>query len=63
LSGYNPKAPGFAGGYLLADPDKRLIIHHARAERDAIATRVVSEGALRLDPPGIEVSIADLFQA
>jgi Uma2 family endonuclease len=49
--------------YLIVDPDKRLAIHHARGERDVIATRVVGEGALRFDPPGIEVSIGDLFQA
>jgi Uma2 family endonuclease len=49
--------------YLIVDPDKRLVIHHARGERDVIATRVVGEGALRLDPPGIEVSVGDLFQA
>jgi len=49
--------------YLIVDPDKRFIIHHARGEQDVIATRVVSEGALRLEPPGIEVSIGDLFQA
>ena len=49
--------------YLIVDPDRPLVIHHARGERDVIATRVVSEGALRLDPPGIEVSIGELYQA
>ena len=49
--------------YLIVDPDKRLMIHHARGERDIIATRIVSEGGLQLDPPGIELSIGDLFQA
>jgi Uma2 family endonuclease len=49
--------------YLIVDPDERLVIHDARAEKDVIATRVVGEGALRLDPPGIEVSIGDFFQA
>jgi Uma2 family endonuclease len=47
--------------YLIVDPDKRLIIHHARGDRDVIATRLVSEGSLRLDPPGIEIAIADVF--
>jgi Uma2 family endonuclease len=49
--------------YLIVDPDQRLAIHHERGERDVIATRVVGEGALRLDPPGVEISIGDLFQA
>jgi Uma2 family endonuclease len=47
--------------YLIVDPDKRLIIHHARGGGDAIATRIVSDGSLRLDPPGIELSAADLL--
>ncbi len=49
--------------YLIVDPDKRLAIHHARGERDVIATQVVGEGALRLDPPRIDLPIGDLFQA
>lgn len=47
--------------YLIVDPDKRLIIHHARGDGDVIATRIVSDGLLRLDPPGIELSAADLL--
>jgi Uma2 family endonuclease len=49
--------------YLVVDPDKRLIIHHARGGGDAIATRIVSDGSLRLDPPGIELAAADLLPA
>src|SRR5882724_10614623 len=40
--------------YLIVDPDKRLVVHHARGEGDAIVTRIVKDGKLRLDPPGIE---------
>jgi Uma2 family endonuclease len=47
--------------YLIVDPDKRLIIHHARGDGDVIATRIVGEASLRLDPPGIELAVADLF--
>lgn len=47
--------------YLIVDPDKRLIIHHARADGEVIATRIVSDGSLRLDPPGIELAAADMF--
>jgi hypothetical protein len=47
--------------YLIADPDDRLVIHHARGN-DAIATRILSAGSsLRLDPPGIELAVVDLF--
>jgi Uma2 family endonuclease len=49
--------------YLIVDPDKRLVIHHARAEADTVATRIVSEGALRLDPPGITLAVQQLIPA
>ena len=47
--------------YLIVDPDRRLVIHHARGEGDVIATRIVREGALRLDPPGLEVTVGEMF--
>ncbi len=47
--------------YLIADPDKRIVIHHARGTGDVVATRVVSNGTLRLEPPGIEIGVAELF--
>jgi Uma2 family endonuclease len=47
--------------YLIADPDKRIVIHHARGTGDVVGTRIVSEGVLRLEPPGIEITVADLF--
>jgi Uma2 family endonuclease len=47
--------------YLIVDPDDRLVIHHARADGDAIATRLVRSGSLRLDPPGIEMPVSEFF--
>jgi Uma2 family endonuclease len=49
--------------YLIVDADERFIIHHARSERDMIATRIVREGSLQLDPPGIEIALADIVPA
>ena len=49
--------------YVIVDPDKRLVIHHARGQGDLIATRIVNEGDLRLDPPGIQLSVAALLAA
>lgn len=45
--------------YLLVDPVKRLVVHHRRAA-EAIETRIVSEGMLTFDPPGLE-PLADMF--
>lgn len=39
--------------YLILDPAKRVILHHARGEAGTITTRIVQGGPLRLDPPGI----------
>lgn len=47
--------------YLILYPDNRLVVHHARGGGDVIATRMVSEGNLTLDPPGLTLSTADLF--
>jgi hypothetical protein len=49
--------------YLAVDPDKRIVIHHARGAGDAIATRIVSEGEIALDPPGLIVPLATIFAA
>jgi hypothetical protein len=49
--------------YLIVDPAQPMIIHHARQAGDAFMTRVVREGAIALDPPGIEISIADVYDA
>jgi Uma2 family endonuclease len=49
--------------YLVVDPDKPLIIHHARASGDSILTRIVREGSITLEPPGLELVLADLYGA
>ncbi|TCZ64359.1 Uma2 family endonuclease [Roseicella aquatilis] len=47
--------------YLVLDPRERLAIHHARGEGGAIATRILGEGPLTLDPPGLTLEVAALF--
>jgi Uma2 family endonuclease len=43
--------------YLVLDPDARTMTHHARDR----AAAVLSDGNLRLDPPGIDIAVADLL--
>ena len=43
--------------YLIVDPGRRAVVHHARGEDGAI----VPGGTLRLDPPGIEVATEEFF--
>lgn len=49
--------------YLILDPERRVVTHHKRGQGDAIETRVLSEGAVKLDPPGFEVAVEALFPA
>ena len=47
--------------YLVIDPEKPQVIHHARGEDGSILTRIVNDGTLALDPPGMTIAIADLY--
>jgi len=49
--------------YLIVDPDQSLVIHHARQGDDSILTRIVREGVIALDPPGLELALADVYGA
>jgi Uma2 family endonuclease len=46
---------------LIVRTEDRAIIHHARGEDGTIATSIVREGSIRLDPPGI--TLTGLFAA
>ena len=52
---------GSVAHYLILDPDRRVMIHHARGRAGAIETRVLREGVVVLDPPGFEVQVAAFF--
>jgi Uma2 family endonuclease len=49
--------------YLILDPERRVLIHHKRGQGDIIETRILTEGLLRLDPPGLEAPVAEMFAA
>ena len=49
--------------YLIVVPDGRLVIHHRRSEGGDVATTSHDAGVIRLDPPGLELSVAALFPA
>jgi Uma2 family endonuclease len=49
--------------YLVVDPDKPLIVHHARRADDTILTRLVTAGTIGLDPPGLELTLAEIYTA
>lgn len=47
--------------YIIVDPDRRRLVHHRRGEGEDIITRIVGDGTLRLDPPGLDVEIGSLL--
>jgi Uma2 family endonuclease len=49
--------------YLIVDPDKPLVVHHERTGSNTLATRIMNEGKIRLEPPGIEVDVGDFYRA
>jgi Uma2 family endonuclease len=48
--------------YLIVDPTQPIVIHHARGTGDAIITRIVTAGRIDLDPPGLQIDLADIYQ-
>ncbi len=48
--------------YLIVDIDDLSVVHHRRGTGDLIETRVVKDGVLVLDPPGISIGIAAIFE-
>ncbi len=47
--------------YLIVDPNVRRIVHHKRGAGDALETRICAEGAIKLDPPGMEIAAEEVF--
>jgi Uma2 family endonuclease len=48
--------------YLIVDPTQPSIVHHARGAGDVIITHVVTQGRIVLDPPGLELDLAEIYQ-
>jgi Uma2 family endonuclease len=47
--------------YLIVDPAKPLVVHHARGSGETILTRVVTQGTIDLDPPGFSLALESLY--
>ena len=47
--------------YLLLRTERPTVIHHRRGDDGSIATRIVTAGALALDPPGLTLELAQLY--
>jgi Uma2 family endonuclease len=47
--------------YLILDADRRVMIHHKRGHAETIETRILRDGVVWLDPPGLEAEVAGFF--
>ncbi|HEX6000480.1 MAG TPA: Uma2 family endonuclease [Hyphomicrobiaceae bacterium] len=47
--------------YLIVNPVKNVVIHHARGQGGDITTRIASSGDIDLTPPGMKVPVAELL--
>jgi Uma2 family endonuclease len=47
--------------YLVIDIERRAIMHHRKDTATTVATTICRQGQILLDPPGLEISVADLL--
>jgi Uma2 family endonuclease len=47
--------------YLIVRTDRPTVIHHRRGAGELIETRIVTSGAIGLDPPGITLELAQIY--
>lgn len=47
--------------YLIVEMHKKVIVHHWRRPDATIETRIISDGTLRLDPPGLSIDLVACF--
>ena len=65
---HGPKLDGYFAlpsveHYLIRYPDRRVMIWHKRGQAGAIETRILRDGLIRLDPPGLEAEVDGFFPA
>jgi Uma2 family endonuclease len=47
--------------YLIIKTHSRSVIHHRQGDDGGIVTRILRDGSLLLDPPGITVAVESFF--
>lgn len=48
--------------YIIVDPEGRPTLHLQRQSDGTVLTRIVANGTLKLDPPGVDVDVARFFE-
>ena len=47
--------------YLIVWADKQQVLHHRRVDDGGIDTQIITSGAIRLDPPGLTITVEDVY--
>jgi Uma2 family endonuclease len=47
--------------YLIVWPDEPRVVHHSRMPNDQVATQIFVSGEVRLDPPGITMTVGEFY--
>jgi Uma2 family endonuclease len=48
--------------YLIVHPTRRSVTHHRRTS-DGIDTRIIVDGPITMDPPGIVITVEEIYSA
>jgi Uma2 family endonuclease len=48
--------------YLIIHPTQRMVIHHRR-NGSGIDTRIIANGPIEMDPPGITITVEDIYES
>jgi len=49
--------------YLVVDPDAPLVVHYERGADGVVVCHILEEGAAKVDPPGLDLALAELYPA
>jgi Uma2 family endonuclease len=60
LAGYF-RAPSILH-YVIADPDSQELVYYRRQDEGIAPPAILKNGVLRLDPPGIAIELAEIFE-
>lgn len=49
--------------YLVVDPDDPLVVHYERVADGVVVCHILTEGAAKMDPPGLDLSLFEISPA
>ena len=49
--------------YLIVHSSRRTVVHHRRLPGGGILTQIVSAGAIVMDPPGITITVEEIYES